>query len=130
MAQHVINLQIATGAGSPVTKQSIVTNDQQRHLDKVLAPSTTNSEEDLVLTNAQVKSLVLSCVGGDLTIKTNSTSAPDNTVTMAAGDVTLWSSIAGIGTNPFVGANVTKLYLSSTAGCTFTLDAIVTSTNG
>ncbi len=130
MPTHKIALQIS-GITPTINKNIDVTNDQERNVgEKVLAPGAVNIEEDLVLTNAQVKSLVIQAAGGDITIKTNSTGAPDNTVVMASGDVKFWSSEAGIGVNPFAAADVTKLYLSSTAGATFTLRAIVTSTNG
>lgn len=128
-SQHGISLTVVTGSGN-FQKNATVSDAQTRSVSKTLAASSTNVEVDIVLTRAQIKSLVLSNVGGDLTIKTNSTSAPGDTVTMATGDVSLWSSTAGIGTDPFATADVTKLYLTSTAGTVFNLDAVVSATNG
>lgn len=129
MPTQTISMAIAIGSETfNLTKT--VTDVQARAVDVTLAPAAVNTEVDLVLTNAQVDSLVLSCIGGDLTIKTNSTGSPNNTVVMANGDLLLWSTTAGIGVNPFITANITKLYLSSTAGTVFKLRAVVTATNG
>jgi len=120
----------ATSADLQMQQTTAVTDVQSKSVDKTLAPSTTNYEVDCVLTRAQIKAISMQSIGGDLTIKTNSTSAPGDTVTMTAGQVWLWSSTAGVGTDPFPTADVTKLYLTTTAGTTFNLRAIVTATNG
>jgi hypothetical protein len=133
MPKHTVSLAITSGLDTFNVQQDI-TDAQARAVDETLAPGATNVEVDIVLTNAQVKSLALSCQGGDLTIKTNSTGAPGDTVAMTDGQVTEYcpsgTGVQAIGTNPFASANVTKLYLSSTAGTVFKLRAIVTATNG
>lgn len=129
MPTQIVSLSVATGADT-FQKTYTVTNAQSRGVDETLAASSVNVEVDVVLTRAQIKGLMLSCVGGDLTIKTNSTSAPGDTVTMADGDILYWSTANNLGTDPFATADVTKLYLSSTAGTVFKLRAIVTATNG
>lgn len=133
MPSHQFSLNVNTGIDNFSLVQS-VTNSQSKSLDIALAASTTNHEEDMVLTRAQIKSILLKVTGGDLTIKTNSTGSPGDTVVMAAGAELFWcptdTNILAFGADPFPTADVTKLYLSSTAGCTFQLRAIVTNTNG
>lgn len=137
MAQHNVSLSVNAGTDTFSLVQTI-SDAQSRAVDVTLAASTTNQEVDLVLTNADVDSLVITAVGGDCTIKTNSTSAPGNTVVLAAGQMTYFAAggsaggtgLTAFGTNPFAAANVTKLYLSSTAGCTFKLRAVVNASNG
>lgn len=129
MPTQSISLSVASGTDT-FTSVTQVTDAQARSVDETLTAGATNVEVDIVLTRAQIKSLVLSCIGGDLTIKTNSSSAPADTVVMANNGLTVWSTVAGIGTNPFPTADVTKLFLSSTAGTVFKLRAIVTASNG
>lgn len=107
-----------------------VTNTQSRAITITLAASTTNHEIDIVLTRAQVKALTLQSNGGDLTIKTNSSGSPADTVVMVSGGLITWDPADGIGTDPFATADVTKLFLTTTAGTIFSLRAIVTDTNG
>ena len=129
MPSQTISISLQSSDKS-VGQSTTVTDAVGKAIDETLAPSTTNTEVDVVLKAAQTKSLFMQSVGGDLTIKTNSTSAPGDTVTMTAGEVLFWSTVGVIGANPFPSADVTKLYLSSTAGTTFNLRAIVTATNG
>ncbi len=133
MPSHKITLGYSTGSENYSVTQTI-TDVQARAIDVTLAANTTNSEVDLVLTNADIDSLMLLSSSGDLTIKTNSTGSPGNTVLMTAGQEIIYcpsgSGIQAVGTNPFASANVTKLFLTTTAGTTFTLRAIVNANNG
>jgi hypothetical protein len=128
MPSHTISQQVTAG-GVVLTAQQTVTDNEEIVLGNVFAPATVNAETDIAITRASIKSLVIQATGGDLTIKTNSSGAPADTLVMTAGQVLLWSSVASIGTNPFATADITKFFFSSTAGCTFTLRAIVHSTN-
>ena len=129
MPSQTISISLQSSDKS-VGQSTTVTDAVGKAVDETLAPSTTNTEVDVVLKAAHTKSVFLQSVGGDLTIKTNSTGSPGDTVVLTAGQVLFWSSTAVIGTNPFPSADVTKLYLSSTAGTVFNLRAIVDATNG
>lgn len=128
MASHTI-IQQVTAAGAIYSAASTVTDNQELDEDVTLAPAATNIEIDVVFTRASVKSLMIQSLGGDLTIKTNSSGAPNDTVVMIAGQIIIWSSVAVIGANPFPTADITKLFLSSTAGTKFIMRAILHSTN-
>jgi len=83
-----------------------------------LAASASNVEHDLTLTRANLKLLVVRVSGGNgsVTVKVNSSSAPDETFTFAGGSgVIVWDARGGTA-NPF-SADVTKLFLSN-AGTT------------
>jgi hypothetical protein len=131
---QTISLAISDGVTNFNVVQA-VTGAQKRGIGPlVLAPATTNTEIDIVLTRADIQSIVLQSVGGDLTIKTNSTGSPGDTVALTAGQILVWciaaTGIQAIGADPFPTADVTKLFLSSMAGTTFTLRAEVTAANG
>jgi hypothetical protein len=127
MPSHQITLTVQAPGQTLQSIPATVTADTNLAISETLAPSTTNQGVVASITNANIYSLVLQSVGGDCTIKTNSTSSPGNTVAMTAGQVIVYSpsTQANIGTNPFAAANVTELYLSSTAGTTFILNAIL-----
>lgn len=63
---------------------------------------------------SEVKGLVLLC-SADATLKTNSSSEPDDTISLTAGRSVSW--ITGQGANPLT-ADVTSFFASSTTGGT------------
>lgn len=133
MPSQNVSLSVNSGVDTFTLVQTI-TDAQSRGVDATLAAAAVNTEFDVVLTRADIKAIVLQSVGGDLTIKTNSTGSPGDTVTMTAGQILFWcpsgTGIQAFGTDPFPTADVTKLYLSSTAGTSFKLRAIVNALNG
>lgn len=66
-------------------------------------------------TAANVQSIFMVC-NQNITIQTNSTSAPGNTIALKAGIPLLWSVSAGYFSNPFT-ANVTSFYVTNTTAC-------------
>ena len=80
----------------------------------VLAENATDVEIVQTLDVSEVKGLVLLC-SADATLKTNSSSEPDDTISLTAGRSVSW--LAGQGTNPLT-ADVTRFFASSTAGGT------------
>lgn len=131
MATAAFQLSCTTAPDTIGFTQTVV-GPQGAQIDLTLAPSTTNSEQDIVLTRADIQAIVLSTTG-DLVIKTNSTGSPGDTVTMTAGQILMWcpsaSGIQAIGTDPFPTADVTKLFFTTTAGTTFKLRAVLSALN-
>jgi hypothetical protein len=133
MASHTVSLAVVVGVDTFNINQ-VITDAQARAVDEVLAPAALNTEVDIVLTRAAIKSIVITSIGGDLTIKTNSSGSPADTLVMTSGQVLEYcpsgTNIQAVGAAPFPTADVTKLFLSSTAGTTFKLRAVVTAANG
>ncbi len=126
MTHNIVQLyQTAAGALQATTQ---ITADTEINADVILAASATNVELDVALIRSKVKSLALFC-SGDCTAKSNSTSAPDDTVTLTAGQLTVCKSSTEVSAL-LSHADITKFYLSSTAGGTFSLRAIVDNTPG
>ena len=67
-----------------------------------------------------LKVLFMSC-DRDLTVKSNSNSAPDATITLKADVPLWWDSESAYFTNPFGSTDVTSLYLTLAAGADATL---------
>lgn len=108
---HTISKTYKTDAGTTTSASYTKTGSTDLAWDGTIAVSTTNDEVDLVFTNASIVSL---CIFSDaaVTIKTNSTGSPDNTITMTANKQIIWNANEA-GTNPFVAADVTKLYFTN-----------------
>lgn len=95
-----------------VTNTQTLTADGECNRDVSLSANSTNVEVDLDLVYTRVKVLAIECASA-LTIKTNSTSSPSDTLTLVGGQGLVWFYGSGF-TNPLT-ADVTKLYLTSTA---------------
>ena len=115
--QHNIIQSYQTASGS-LTGQVAVTGDAELNSDVDLAAAASNVELDLAVTRLNIKSCALVCTG-DCTVKTNSTGSPSETINLTANQ----PSIAKNATEAqaLFSANLTKLYLSSTAGGKFSV---------
>jgi len=103
-----------------------VSNDTVISFDGSIAAPTTNGLISLAFTQANLKSLCLFCDRA-LTIKTNSSGSPQETITLVAGQALVWSLAHDlIATCPF-SDDVTALYvtLASGAAATFKVRAIL-----
>lgn len=92
---------IATATAEGLDKRSVV-----------LAESATNVEIVQVLDVSEIKGLAIRC-SADATLKTNSSSAPDDTIELTAGRLVSW--IFGQGVNPLT-ADVTSFFASCADG--------------
>ena len=82
----------------------------EQNMDPVIPATTTNEQVRATITVAAL-SLVFIDSDQDITLKTNSSSAPDETITIKAGKPLIWYTGCAWA-NPF-GHNITALYLSN-----------------
>ena len=123
MPTHTILQYYQTAAGR--TEGTItITDDTEVNSDLVLAPGASNILLSTTITVANLKSLLLNCTG-DCTIKVNSSSAPDDTITLAANAPEMAGTASAAAALLPNTTTVTALYLSSTAGGTFSLRCIL-----
>ncbi len=95
------------------------TGDGSFSLTIALPTPTTNQEVDVSWTNTNLKSLFM-LSDQTVTVKSNSSGAPDNTVTVTANVPAVFQASSGQ-TNPFLAANVVKLYVTNASGTAATL---------
>lgn len=107
---HVKGVTYKNDAGTIASVTNTYTGNAEANLELSVAASTTNGEHDLVFTAASIVSLCIYATAA-LTIKTNSTSAPDDTIALAAGEAITWAS-GDSATSPFT-VDVTKLYITN-----------------
>jgi len=101
-----------TGDGLGINGIVSVQTDACAKRDITLEADSADVEVDLVIDVSATQGVVL-FGSADMTIKTNSTSEPDDTIELTAARDLSW--ITGQGSNPF-GADVTKLYVTCESG--------------
>lgn len=102
---HTLSFSVATSSGTVSQSQS-VSSDGEINSDFSATGSAT-TEVNIVFTTASLKSIFI-LSDGALTLKTNSSGAPDDTISIAASTPFVWTSTSGV-TCPFT-ANVTNTY--------------------
>lgn len=113
MPYHAYTIAFTNGA-TTVTKTATVSAEEQVELVTTLPASSTNVLHTLALDVSEMKSLYLCCTAA-ATVKTNSSSAPDATVSLTANVPVCWYTGGG-GTNPFGTTDVTKVYVTCADG--------------
>lgn len=105
--------KVTQGYVGSTTITSVVTSytgDVQLELDDNVNATTTNKEFDIAITVANIKSIVITCDKA-VTVKTNSTGSPQETITLTAGQAVIWA-FDHLEASPFLG-NVTKMYVTN-----------------
>jgi hypothetical protein len=108
------------------TVQSVLA-DLVTTLSKIVPAGATNIEFDVAVDVSAVKAAGIEA-SRDCTVKTNSTSAPDDTLSLVAGVPLIW--VTGDAATFFLTADVTKFYITTPAGTdtTFKFTAAIDST--
>jgi hypothetical protein len=97
------------GGGTPITKSVSLQAEAEENRDIDLIGAVTNLLVELVIDVSQLKMIFITCDKA-ATVKTNSSSSPQETITIAAGGVFQWATGQGIA-NPFAD-DVTAIYVS------------------
>lgn len=111
MSHTMVIGNTATIAGKVLGANRSATNDGLAVIDTT-APIGTNVEYEAAFTVAQIKSLAIYAAVA-CTIKTNSSSEPDDTITMVAGEIITWDENS-VYACPIT-ADVTSLFLTNAA---------------
>jgi hypothetical protein len=93
-----------------------ILSDGQVQNQKTVPASSTNAEFDVAVTIANVKAIAL-WADKDCTVKTNSTSVPDETLALKANSPMVWSSTDPVA-GKFITHDITKLYVTTGAADT------------
>jgi hypothetical protein len=106
---HKVGIVFSTDAGAITSTADTYLVDSEVNLDEIVAAGATNKEYDIGITVAKIKDMVIMS-SVPCTVKTNSTSAPDNTLTLAANKQLIWT-VDHIETK-FLTVDVTKFYVT------------------
>jgi hypothetical protein len=111
---HKIISSYQDDAGPVFAATDAYTGNSEVGYDGSVPATTDNQEVDIGFTQSEVKALSLFSTTA-LTVKTNSSSAPTQTIVLAANQALVWG-LNHVEANPIT-ANVTKFFLSNdTAG--------------
>lgn len=87
--------------------------DNVRNFNTSIGPTVTNSQINISLPVTGIQSLIL-WASGNLTLKTNSSSMPQETIPLVADKPLMWDVDSPAGDIPFAGP-VTALFLTNTS---------------
>jgi hypothetical protein len=113
-----VTVAVTAGGNSLTPRTFTATSDQLVQQTVALAANTTNQPVTIAFKVATLATIYVYCDatdGSTVTLKTNSTSVPGNTITFKNGEAFVWDSNMGI-TNPFT-VDVTEWYLTNTTAC-------------
>jgi len=115
MAQNSIPYSITVTVDG-ITSQfgGTLSADSYPQIRDVIAISTTNKEYDTLVDVSGLQGWFLLAVGGNLTLKTNSSGSPDNTITLVDGKAQFW--ITGTGPDNSLDTDITKWYVTNASG--------------
>jgi hypothetical protein len=108
---HVHGVTYRTDAGQLAAVTTTLTSNTDIAQDITVAATTTNYEADIDVTEANIQSMAIYSDKA-VTVKTNSTSAPDDTITLTAGQMKIWK-VGDLDAAKLFTADVTKLYITN-----------------
>jgi hypothetical protein len=108
---HKQTLSLAVDGGSSVSGTATEVGSTNVSIDQVFAAGT-NVLFTITFAHATLQSVIL-VSDQDMTVKTNSSGSPDDTISLKANNPLVWSASAAYYTNPFSHADVTKFYLTN-----------------
>ena len=107
-----------TTDGVVITQNQQIDGGAEQGIDKLISAGAANVHVAMSLTLASIISLLIYSTQA-VTIKTNSSSSPSQTLPLAAGQLITWNSGDGL-SNPLT-TNITDFYFSNSGGS----DAVV-----
>lgn len=115
---HTITKTWASGTSAPLSKSVSFVGVRELNIDAAVAASTTNQQELLSFTAASLLEIFISSTQ-NVTIKTNSSSSPQETLTITGGDPLQWDNTCGIAI-PFSG-DVTSIFITNAGASSATV---------
>ena len=118
MPTHRLTRTWQDAGNESVTQQETITADGETNLDVAVPDSSTDLQANLAVDISELQSFYMSS-DRDLTVKTNSSGTPDDTIALKANKPLIWTPNCGF-SNPF-SADLTALFLTNASGTDATL---------
>lgn len=122
---HHVTRSYTDSSGGAIGATENITDDTELNFDGTFATGTTNGEIDWTSTVANLKSILIYSDKA-VTLKTNSSGSPQETIPLTAGQALIWVRASdGAGHIPFAG-DVTKIFITNSSGatCAFKIRAL------
>ena len=120
---HTIRPSVASSAGGAVSGSYTETGTTETSIDQAYPAASTNVLQACAFTISGLQSIIL-LSSQDMTIKTNSSGAPANTIALKAGVPLVWSITPGNFANPST-VNVTAFYVTCVNAATLKAKILV-----
>jgi hypothetical protein len=118
---HTFTREWSGGTGTtPLQDTDVVSSGAEINLSESIPGASTDLLVALALDVSQIQGIYIKC-DRDITLETNSGSAPGNTISLKAGKALIWSVNCGFA-NPLT-VDVTALYVTLGSGVAATLEA-------
>lgn len=111
---HTFTYSWRGGSEIPLSEQVSITGDAEVNLDIVVNNTVVNQLVPFVLDRSKVQGIFID-PDSNVTVKTNSSGSPTDTLTLLASDPVAWTINDGLAKCPFT-ADVTALYVSNSSG--------------
>jgi hypothetical protein len=112
---HTVSISYTTAPGATTSVTNTYTDTGTAGYDNSIPATTTNQEADVGFTQTELISCFLYSTA-TVTLKTNSTSTPADTIVLTGGQPIIWNSSSGAAC-PFANNVITKMYITnSTSG--------------
>lgn len=125
MPQHVVTKSVGVAGGNIGGTPRTVEGGLRLSFNETIPAATTNQLIPLAFTLANMISLVISS-DANVTIKTNNSGTPDQTINLVGGKPMVWDS-GEYYANP-IEDNITALYVSAAADAILYIDVLVNGT--
>jgi hypothetical protein len=109
---HTLTQSYATNVGTVTSATLTFTGDSEDDLDVAVPANATNQNYAIQFNKTALQSILITCDQA-VTIKTNSSSSPQDTINLGANTPVIWYAASGA-TSPFAG-NVTGIYVTNPA---------------
>ena len=119
MATHSITFDVSYRGKKFVWTDS-QTNGDENNIDESIPDSSTDLAVSWSVDVSAMSSCLIVADGGALTVKTNSSSTPDDTFTLANGEPIVWVTGSGLA-NPITTDITSGLFVTNSSGSAVTL---------
>ena len=118
---HTITTSWSNG-GAPIQGASINTNDGETNRSLAIPASTTNQAIIIAFLVANLQSCFM-LSDQDVTIKTNSSGSPQETISLKAGQPIMWAQ--GLGLAALFAGNITEMFVTNAGTATANVNICV-----
>ena len=121
---HTVEINYRGLGTSAVLSSYPVSAGLESNINESIPDAAADQQVDWAVDISQIKSFVLRANGGALSIKTNSTSVPQETIALADGKPVHWDENAHHTIGSIFAGDITKLYVSNSSGNAVTLEIL------
>ena len=115
---HTITRSWQGQNGTPISPAAqSFSASEELNLDFSLGANTSNTQESLAFTKTLLQSIFVYSSAANITLKTNSSGAPQDTFTIVSGEPMVWDVNCALA-NPFAGNVTTAYFTNSTTTAT------------